>query len=204
LLPHAELAVGFVYLPLFFHGDRDASEGYERCSLHPCCVGRGFSPVLRIEVVAAGFETRAQGGDRHPDWRCHPRHHRHTRLQLTNPRELLDAGTVAEAINVVSCYCEDTTEWGGRVGWIYVTKRDAFRGTAPINLTDRLHQVLRWATGSVEILLAQQRAAGEPSVEVSATRCASQRWFGLEGLKLSRLRIAHLEEVRREVEGQSV
>ena len=83
---------------------------------------------------------------------------------LTLPREPLDATTVAEAINVISCFYEDKTEWGGRVGWIYgsvtedvvtgfrmhnrgwrsiycVTKRDAFRGTAPINLTDRLHQV---------------------------------------------------------------
>ena len=43
-------------------------------------------------------------------------------------------------------------------GWrsVYcVTKRDAFRGTAPINLTDRLHQVLRWATGSVEIFFSR-------------------------------------------------
>lgn len=43
-------------------------------------------------------------------------------------------------------------------GWrsIYcITKRDAFRGTAPINLTDRLHQVLRWATGSVEIFFSK-------------------------------------------------
>lgn len=83
---------------------------------------------------------------------------------LTVAREPLDASTIAEAINVISCYFEDKTEWGGRVGWIYgsvtedvvtgyrmhnrgwrsiycVTKRDAFRGTAPINLTDRLHQV---------------------------------------------------------------
>lgn len=83
---------------------------------------------------------------------------------LTLAREPLDASTVAEAINVISCFYEDKTEWGGRVGWIYgsvtedvvtgfrmhnrgwrsiycVTKRDAFRGTAPINLTDRLHQV---------------------------------------------------------------
>lgn len=81
---------------------------------------------------------------------------------LTIPRDLLDASTVAE----VSCWYENKTEWGQRVGWIYgsvtedvvtgyrmhnrgwksvycVTKRDAFRGTAPINLTDRLHQVLR-------------------------------------------------------------
>lgn len=46
-------------------------------------------------------------------------------------------------------------------GWrsIYcVTKRDAFRGTAPINLTDRLNQVLRWATGSVEIFFSRNNA----------------------------------------------
>lgn len=100
---------------------------------------------------------------------------------LTLPRELLDASTVAEAISVISCWYEDKTEWGQRVGWIYgsvtedvvtgyrmhnrgwksiycVTKRDAFRGTAPINLTDRLHQVLRWATGSVEIFFSRNNA----------------------------------------------
>ncbi|RZC69396.1 hypothetical protein C5167_032476 [Papaver somniferum] len=100
---------------------------------------------------------------------------------LTLPRELLDASTVAEAISVISCWYEDKTEWGDRVGWIYgsvtedvvtgyrmhnrgwksvycVTKRDAFRGTAPINLTDRLHQVLRWATGSVEIFFSRNNA----------------------------------------------
>ncbi|KHN34145.1 Cellulose synthase-like protein D1 [Glycine soja] len=100
---------------------------------------------------------------------------------LTIPRDLLDASTVAEAISVISCWYEDKTEWGNRVGWIYgsvtedvvtgyrmhnrgwksvycVTKRDAFRGTAPINLTDRLHQVLRWATGSVEIFFSRNNA----------------------------------------------
>ncbi|KAG9140018.1 hypothetical protein Leryth_010527 [Lithospermum erythrorhizon] len=100
---------------------------------------------------------------------------------LTIPRELLDASTVAEAISVISCWYEEKTEWGNRVGWIYgsvtedvvtgyrmhnrgwrsvycVTKRDAFRGTAPINLTDRLHQVLRWATGSVEIFFSRNNA----------------------------------------------
>ncbi|CDY38080.1 BnaC02g06930D [Brassica napus] len=94
---------------------------------------------------------------------------------------LLDASTVAEAIAVISCWYEDKTEWGSRIGWIYgsvtedvvtgyrmhnrgwksvycVTKRDAFRGTAPINLTDRLHQVLRWATGSVEIFFSRNNA----------------------------------------------
>ncbi|XP_030524693.1 cellulose synthase-like protein D2 [Rhodamnia argentea] len=100
---------------------------------------------------------------------------------LAIPRQLLDAPTVAEAISVISCWYEDKTEWGQRIGWIYgsvtedvvtgyrmhnrgwrsiycVTKRDAFRGTAPINLTDRLHQVLRWATGSVEIFFSRNNA----------------------------------------------
>lgn len=100
---------------------------------------------------------------------------------LIAPREPLDAATLAEAISVISCFYEDKTEWGQRVGWIYgsvtedvvtgfrmhnrgwksvycVTKRDAFRGTAPINLTDRLHQVLRWATGSVEIFFSRNNA----------------------------------------------
>ncbi|CAN1351545.1 Cellulose synthase-like protein D2 [Linum perenne] len=86
-----------------------------------------------------------------------------------------------EAVNVISCWYEDKTEWGVNVGWIYgsvtedvvtgfrmhekgwrsvycMTKRDAFRGTAPINLTDRLHQVLRWATGSVEIFFSRNNA----------------------------------------------
>ncbi|KAI4311546.1 hypothetical protein MLD38_036432 [Melastoma candidum] len=100
---------------------------------------------------------------------------------LTIPRQLLDASSVSEAVSVISCWYEDKTEWGLKVGWIYgsvtedvvtgyrmhnrgwksiycVTKRDAFRGTAPINLTDRLHQVLRWATGSVEIFFSRNNA----------------------------------------------
>lgn len=43
-------------------------------------------------------------------------------------------------------------------GWrsIYcMPSRPAFKGSAPINLTDRLHQVLRWALGSVEIFLSR-------------------------------------------------
>ncbi|KAG6790716.1 hypothetical protein POTOM_006881 [Populus tomentosa] len=35
---------------------------------------------------------------------------------------------------------------------------DAFRGTAPINLTDTLHQVLRWATDFVEIFFSHNNA----------------------------------------------
>ncbi|KAL5200269.1 hypothetical protein ABZP36_021472 [Zizania latifolia] len=96
-------------------------------------------------------------------------------------RPPVDAATVAESVAVISCWYEDSTEWGQRVGWIYgsvtedvvtgyrmhnrgwrsvycITRRDAFRGTAPINLTDRLHQVLRWATGSVEIFFSKNNA----------------------------------------------
>ncbi|CBI33821.3 unnamed protein product, partial [Vitis vinifera] len=38
---------------------------------------------------------------------------------LTISREPLGAATVAEAISVISCWYEDKTEWGQRVGWIY-------------------------------------------------------------------------------------
>ncbi|PWA78914.1 cellulose synthase [Artemisia annua] len=88
------------------------------------------------------------------------------------------ASLLKEAIHVISCGYEDKTEWGKEVGWIYgsvtediltgfkmhchgwrsvycIPKRPAFKGSAPINLSDRLHQVLRWALGSVEILLSK-------------------------------------------------
>ncbi|KAJ6777549.1 X-BOX TRANSCRIPTION FACTOR-RELATED [Salix koriyanagi] len=83
-----------------------------------------------------------------------------------------------EAIHVISCGYEDKTDWGNEIGWIYgsvtediltgfkmhargwrsiycMPKRPAFKGSAPINLSDRLNQVLRWALGSVEILLSR-------------------------------------------------
>jgi cellulose synthase A len=43
-------------------------------------------------------------------------------------------------------------------GWrsVYcMPHRPAFKGSAPINLSDRLNQVLRWALGSIEILLSR-------------------------------------------------
>ncbi|KAK1267497.1 Cellulose synthase A catalytic subunit 7 [UDP-forming] [Acorus gramineus] len=85
---------------------------------------------------------------------------------------------IKEAIHVISCGYEEKTEWGKEIGWIYgsVTEdiltgfkmhcrgwksvycmphRPAFKGSAPINLSDRLHQVLRWALGSVEIFMSR-------------------------------------------------
>ncbi|KAL6583217.1 Cellulose synthase A catalytic subunit 2 UDP-forming [Orobanche minor] len=94
-------------------------------------------------------------------------------LEIVSSTSLLQ-----EAIHVISCGYEDKTEWGKEVGWIYgsvtediltgfkmhchgwrsvycMPKRPAFKGSAPINLSDRLHQVLRWALGSVEIFLSK-------------------------------------------------
>ncbi|KAI4374175.1 hypothetical protein MLD38_012200 [Melastoma candidum] len=94
------------------------------------------------------------------------------------PHDASPASLLKEAIQVISCGYEDKTEWGKEVGWIYgsvtediltgfkmhchgwrsvycIPKRAAFKGSAPINLSDRLHQVLRWALGSVEIFLSR-------------------------------------------------
>lgn len=90
-----------------------------------------------------------------------------------NPAFLLD-----EAIRVVGCNYEDNCDWGKEIGWIYGSVTEdiltgfkmhtrgwrsiycmpsipAFKGTAPINLTYRLDQVMRWALGSVEILFSR-------------------------------------------------
>ncbi|XP_002524299.2 cellulose synthase A catalytic subunit 5 [UDP-forming] [Ricinus communis] len=94
------------------------------------------------------------------------------------PKGATSASLLKEAIHVISCGYEDKSEWGKEVGWIYgsvtediltgfkmhchgwrsvycIPRRPAFKGSAPINLSDRLHQVLRWALGSVEILLSK-------------------------------------------------
>ncbi|KMZ72479.1 Cellulose synthase, family GT2 [Zostera marina] len=83
-----------------------------------------------------------------------------------------------EAIHVISCGYEDKSDWGAEIGWIYgsvtediltgfkmhtrgwrsiycMPKLPAFKGSAPINLSDRLNQVLRWALGSIEILFSR-------------------------------------------------
>ncbi|KAF3785666.1 putative cellulose synthase A catalytic subunit 8 UDP-forming [Nymphaea thermarum] len=94
------------------------------------------------------------------------------------PQSATPESLLKEAIHVISCGYEDKTEWGTEIGWIYgsVTEdiltgfkmhargwksiycmpvRPAFKGSAPINLSDRLNQVLRWALGSVEILFSR-------------------------------------------------
>ncbi|CAK9178254.1 unnamed protein product [Ilex paraguariensis] len=99
-------------------------------------------------------------------------------LKSASPASLL-----REAIHVISCGYEDKTEWGKEVGWIYgsvtediltgfkmhchgwrsiycIPARPAFKGSAPINLSDRLHQVLQWALGSIEIFLSRHCPSG--------------------------------------------
>ncbi|KAG2632850.1 hypothetical protein PVAP13_2NG127200 [Panicum virgatum] len=94
------------------------------------------------------------------------------------PQSATPESLLKEAIHVISCGYEDKTEWGSEIGWIYgsvtediltgfkmhargwrsiycMPKRPAFKGSAPINLSDRLNQVLRWALGSVEILFSR-------------------------------------------------
>ncbi|KAA8543054.1 hypothetical protein F0562_021451 [Nyssa sinensis] len=142
-------------------------------SLIPKRFGNSISLIDSIAVAEFGgrllHDLRGKGSQGRPAG------------SLAVQREPLDASALAEAISVISCFYEDKTEWGKRVGWIYgsvtedvvtgyrmhnrgwrsvycVTKRDAFRGTAPINLTDRLNQVLRWATGSVEIFFSRNNA----------------------------------------------
>ncbi|KAJ7533513.1 hypothetical protein O6H91_13G052900 [Diphasiastrum complanatum] len=143
----------------------------------------GNSVVLTASITVAEFQGRPLADSDRVK-------HARPPGALLAPRQPLDAETVREAIGVISCSYEEKTEWGNRVGWIYgsvtedvvtgfrmhnrgwrsvycVTKRDAFRGTAPINLTDRLHQVLRWATGSVEIFFSKNNALlGSPRLKL--------------------------------------
>ncbi|CAM8932951.1 unnamed protein product [Rhodiola kirilowii] len=110
---------------------------------------------------------------------------------------------IKEAIHVISCGYEEKTEWGKEIGWIYgsVTEdiltgfkmhcrgwrsiycmplRPAFKGSAPINLSDRLHQVLRWALGSVEIFLSRH----------------CPLWYGFGGGRLKWLqRVAYINTI---------
>ncbi|KAK3125327.1 hypothetical protein QOZ80_7BG0603390 [Eleusine coracana subsp. coracana] len=86
-----------------------------------------------------------------------------------------------ELTALMSCAYEDGTSWGRDVGWVYnIATEDvvtgfrmhrqgwrsmycsmepaAFRGTAPINLTERLLQILRWSGGSLEMFFSHSNA----------------------------------------------
>ncbi|PWZ15866.1 putative mixed-linked glucan synthase 8 [Zea mays] len=88
-----------------------------------------------------------------------------------------EESVMEELNNVMRCAYEEGTEFGKEIGWVYniatedvVTgfrvhrtgwrsmycrmEPDAFRGTAPINLTERLCQILRWSGGSLEMFFS--------------------------------------------------
>lgn len=94
------------------------------------------------------------------------------------PPASLDERLAVELADVATCAYEDGTEWGSGVGWVYniatedvvtgfrlhrkgwrsmycAMEPDAFRGTAPINLTERLYQILRWSGGSLDMFCSR-------------------------------------------------
>ncbi|OEL23112.1 Mixed-linked glucan synthase 2 [Dichanthelium oligosanthes] len=93
----------------------------------------------------------------------------------------LEESVNSELTTLSTCAYEDGTPWGRDVGWVYnIATEDvvtgfrmhkqgwrsiycsiepaAFRGTAPINLTERLLQVLRWSGGSLEMFFSHSNA----------------------------------------------
>ncbi|KAG8080166.1 hypothetical protein GUJ93_ZPchr0007g3333 [Zizania palustris] len=90
---------------------------------------------------------------------------------------LINDAFLAEMEKVVSASHDKGTDWGKGVGYIYdiatedivtgfrihgqgwrsmycTMERDAFCGIAPINLTERLHQIVRWSGGSLEMFFS--------------------------------------------------
>nr|CAB3458279.1 unnamed protein product [Digitaria exilis] len=93
-----------------------------------------------------------------------------------SPPELDEPFLKELAMVVSSCY-DHGTDWGSSVGYIYkiatedivtgyrihgqgwcsmyaTMEREAFQGTAPINLTERLYQIIRWSGGSMEVFFS--------------------------------------------------
>ncbi|KAJ1291353.1 hypothetical protein BS78_02G310300 [Paspalum vaginatum] len=99
--------------------------------------------------------------------------------RVAPPEQADDAAFLAELAAVVSSSYDHGTDWGSSVGYIYKiatedivtgyrihgqgwrsmycsmpTEREAFLGTAPINLTERLYQIVRWSGGSMEVFFS--------------------------------------------------
>uniref|UniRef100_A0A0D9X061 Glycosyltransferase 2-like domain-containing protein n=1 Tax=Leersia perrieri TaxID=77586 RepID=A0A0D9X061_9ORYZ len=97
------------------------------------------------------------------------------------PPVAIDESVVSELAALTECTYEDGTSWGRDVGWVYnIATEDvitgfrmhrqgwrsmfatmepgAFRGKAPINLTERLYQILRWSGGSLEMFFSHSNA----------------------------------------------
>ncbi|KAL6564503.1 Cellulose synthase A catalytic subunit 4 UDP-forming [Orobanche minor] len=146
------------YRPVFdLEEIEEGLEGYDELEKSSLMSQKNFEKRFGMSPVLIASTLKEDGG----------------LLEGTNPTSL-----IKEAIHVISCGYEEKTEWGKEIGWIYGSitediltgfkmhcrgwrsvycspKRPAFKGSAPINLSDRLHQVLRWALGSVEIFFSR-------------------------------------------------
>ncbi|KAM3391806.1 hypothetical protein ACQJBY_013111 [Aegilops geniculata] len=94
---------------------------------------------------------------------------------------LVDERISKDLAILMTCAYEDGSSRGRDAGWVYnIATEDvvtgfrihrqgwrsmycsmepaAFRGTAPINLTERLYQVLRWSGGSLEVFFSHSNA----------------------------------------------
>ncbi|KAL6657841.1 hypothetical protein ACP70R_005621 [Stipagrostis hirtigluma subsp. patula] len=95
----------------------------------------------------------------------------------STPPPPLDDTFITEMEMAVTASYDKGTDWGKGVGYIYgiatedivtgfrihgqgwrsmycTMQPDAFCGTAPINLTERLHQIVRWSGGSLEMFFS--------------------------------------------------
>ncbi|KAK1697747.1 hypothetical protein QYE76_014444 [Lolium multiflorum] len=94
---------------------------------------------------------------------------------------LVDEQLSNDLATLMTCAYDERSSWGRDVGWVYdIATEDvatgfrmhrqgwrstycsmepaAFRGTAPINLTERLYQLLRWSGGSLEMFFSHSNA----------------------------------------------
>ena len=110
-----------------------------------------------IQVISCGYEDKTEWGKEVRRKKKSQVHQQVLRLSL---HSFLNIQTLNQVGWIYGSVTEDILT-GFKMhchGWrsVYcVPKRPAFKGSAPINLSDRLHQVLRWALGSVEIFFSR-------------------------------------------------
>uniref|UniRef100_A0A0E0BBH2 Cellulose synthase n=2 Tax=Oryza TaxID=4527 RepID=A0A0E0BBH2_9ORYZ len=107
-----------------------------------------------IHVISCGYEEKTEWGKEVIHQNISP---------FASSRKMMEANQKSKFLQIGWIYGSVTEDilTGFKMhcrGWksVYCTPaRAAFKGSAPINLSDRLHQVLRWALGSVEIFMSR-------------------------------------------------
>ncbi|URD95256.1 cellulose synthase A catalytic subunit [Musa troglodytarum] len=143
---------GYTKRRLDLEGIEEGLEGYEELEKSSLMSQKNFekrfgqSPVFIVDPhgrrgTAEGYQLRRpyQGG--------HPRNQ--LRIRREDRIGWIYGSVTEDILTGFKMHCR---------GWksVYcIPERAAFKGSAPINLSDRLHQVLRWALGSVEIFLSR-------------------------------------------------